>query len=61
MTVTELERHSTASESVAVYRAGKLTVRLVSTFGGKAKLDELLYTRAAQKLADKIGKDAASL
>ena len=62
MTVKELERHVTASgESIAVYQAGKMTVRLVGSFAGEHTLDELLYSIACQKLEDRISKESASL
>lgn len=55
MTVKELKREVTASgETIAVYQAGRLTVRLIGSFGEKQSLDELLYTIASQKLADKM-------
>jgi len=53
MQVKELYREKTQSgETVVEFEAGKLHVRLISTYGGNT-LDELLYAIACRKFTER--------
>ena len=57
MQVIELERRITCSgEMITEYKAGKQYVQLVGTFDEKATLDDLLYSIASQKIAERYGR-----
>jgi len=57
MQVTEVDRHTTSSgEMVAEFEAGKRSVQLIGTFEDRATLDDLLYSIACRKLAERLGQ-----
>lgn len=57
MQVTEVDRQTTHSgEMVAKFQAGKQSIQLIGTFEDRATLDDLLYSIARQKIAERLGQ-----
>lgn len=55
MQITEVDRQTTRSgEMVAVFKAGKRSIQLIGTFEDRATLDELLYSIACRKIAERF-------
>lgn len=55
MQVTEIDRQTTCSgEMVAIFEAGKRSIQLVGTFEGRTTLDDLLYSIACRKIAERF-------
>lgn len=55
MQVTEIARQITDSgKMVTEYRVKALSVRLIGTFGDRALLDDLLYSIASQRIAERF-------
>ena len=55
MQITELERRTTGSgEMIAKFKAGKRAIQLVGTFENKAVLDDLLYSIACRRIAERL-------
>lgn len=55
MQITELERRTTGSgETIAKFKAGKRAIQLVGTFENKAALDDLLYSIACRRIAERL-------
>jgi len=57
MQVTEVDRRTTCSgEMVAIFEAGKRSIQLIGTFEDRATLDDLLYSIACQRIAERLGQ-----
>ena len=55
MQVTELDRRTTCSgEMIARFEAGKRSIQIIGTFENRATLDDLLYSIACQKIAERF-------
>ncbi len=55
MQVTEVDRQTTSSgEMVTIFEAGKRSIQLIGTFENRATLDDLLYSIACQKIAERF-------
>lgn len=57
MRVTEVNRRTTCSgEMITEFEAGKRSIQLIGTFGDRAKLDDLLYSIACQRISVRLGQ-----
>lgn len=55
MQITELERRTTDSgETIAKFKSGKRSIQIVGTFENKATLDNLLYSIACRRIAERL-------
>ncbi len=55
MQVTEVKRQTTHSgEMVTMFKAGKRSIQLIGTFEDRATLDDLLYSIACRKIAERF-------
>ena len=62
MEVIELERRATGSgEMITEYKAGKQYVQLVGSFDETTTLDDLLYSIASQKIAERYGQKRGNI
>lgn len=62
MQVIEIERRATGSgEMITKFKAGNRFVQLVGTFDENATLDDLLYSIASQKIAERYGQKRDSI
>ena len=57
MQVTELDRQKICSgEMIAKFETGKRSIQLIGTFENKVTLDDLLYSIACQRIAERLGQ-----
>ncbi len=55
MQITELERRTNGSgETIVKFKAGKRSIQIVGTFENKATLDDLLYSIACRRIAERL-------
>jgi len=57
MQITEQSRNTCRSgEVISEFQAGRLSVRLISSFGDRASFDNLLYAIACQKITERMAQ-----
>lgn len=62
MRVSEIERKTVQpGKTITDFDVGKLTVRLIGTYGTQARFDDLLYSIACQKLVRRMGESGDNI
>ena len=57
MQVTEVDRRTTCTgEMITRFEAGKRSIQLIGTFENRVSLDDLLYSIACQRIAERLGQ-----